>query len=91
MWKFSTKNTGKTINIFINNANYESDNGHSVANYCVIRDLSRVLFNVEFENEISKWKNLSVEKINKSAYKVLGVSTIVLKKQGPGVEKYIKK
>lgn len=78
------------IDNFINNANYESDNGHSVANYCVIRDLSKVLFNVEFEKETSRWKKLSIEKINKCAYEILRVNTSALKMQGAGVEKYIK-
>lgn len=81
----------KTINMFIYNANYESDNPHSVANYCVIRDLSKVLFNVEFEKDTSKWGKISVKKINKSAYKLLRVNTSALEKQGAGVEKYIKK
>jgi hypothetical protein len=76
---------------FIDNANYESDNGHSVADYCVIRDLSKVLFKVEFEKDISRWKKLSTEKINKSAYDILKANTKALKKQGAGVEKYIKK
>jgi hypothetical protein len=79
------------INNFIDNANYESDNGHSVADYCVIRDLSKVLFKVEFEKDISKWKKLSIEKINKSAYDLLKANTKALKKQGARVEKYIKK
>ena len=79
------------IDNFIDNANYESDNGHSVADYCVIRDLSKVLFKVEFEKDISKWKKLSIEKINKSAYDILKANTKALKKQGAGVEKYIKK
>ena len=79
------------IENFIDNANYESENGHSVADYCVIRDLSKVLFKVEFEKDISKWKKISVEKINKSAYDILKANTKALKKQGAGVEKYIKK
>jgi len=80
-----------TINDFINNANYDSDNGHSIADYCVIMDLSKALFNVDFENDMLKWKNLSPEKINKSAYELLKTNTSALRKQGKGVEKYIKK
>jgi hypothetical protein len=38
------------IETFITNANYDSDNGHSVANYCAIRDVSKVLFKVTSKN-----------------------------------------
>ena len=76
---------------FINNANYESENGHSIANYSVVRDLSKALFNVEFEKDISKWKQLSIGKINETAYEILLANTEALKKQGSGVERYIKK
>ena len=81
----------RTIDEFINNANYNSENGHSVADFCVIRDLSKVLFNVEFEKDINKWKKVSTASINKSAYDVLAVNTKALTKEGPEVEKFIKK
>ena len=81
----------KTIEFFINNSNYESDNGHSVANYCVIRDLSEVLFKNEFEKDINKWKEISTEQINKASYDLLKENTESLMKLGADVEKYIKK
>jgi hypothetical protein len=77
------------IEFFITNANYDSDNGHSIANYCAIRDISKVLFKKEFEKDMNKWKAIGVKKINKAAYKVLTVNTETLKKT-PNVEKYIK-
>jgi hypothetical protein len=76
---------------FLSNANSESDNAHPFADYCVMRDLSKVLFNVELEKDISKWKTIPVEKINKSAYDILQANTKALKQQGAGVEKFIKK
>lgn len=81
----------KSIEFFINNSNYESENGHSVANYCVIRDLSEVIFKIEFEKDINKWKEISIEQINKAAYDLLKENTESLMKLGPDVEKYIKK
>lgn len=81
----------KTIEFFINNSNYESDNGHSVANYCVIRDLSGILFKNEFEKDIEKWKEISTEHIHKAAYDLLKENTESLMKEGTDVEKYIKK
>jgi hypothetical protein len=79
----------ETIEFFINNANYDSDNGHSVANYCAIRDVSKVLFKKEFEKDLNKWKALSIKKIHKAAYKVLTINTETLKKT-PNIEKFIK-
>ncbi|MEP7145447.1 MAG: hypothetical protein ABI792_00410 [bacterium] len=81
----------KTLDFFINNSNYQSENGHSVANYCVIRELSRALFKIEFEKNINEWKKISIEQINKTAYDLLKANTNTLMKQGSDVEKYIKK
>ena len=78
------------IEFFINNANYNSKDADSMADYCVIRDLSKTLFNVEFEKDISKWKKLSKERINKTAEAILVANTKALKLQGIGVETYIK-
>jgi hypothetical protein len=79
------------INFFLNNANYENDNAHPVANYCVIRDLSGILFNSNFENDINLWKDKSVDDINKSSHDLLKQNTLDLKKIGENVQKFIKK
>ncbi len=79
-----------TISFFINNSNYEGNNGHSVANYCVVRDLSKKLFNEDFEKDIEKWKTVKISVINAAAYNILTKNTKILKKLGPDVEKYIK-
>ncbi|MEP7264583.1 MAG: hypothetical protein ABI772_08795 [Bacteroidota bacterium] len=81
----------KTINFFIANANANSDNSHSFADYCVIRDLSRELFKTDFEKNSSKWEALPVEQIQKSAYDILQANTAALLKKGKGVKKFIKK
>lgn len=80
-----------TIEFFIKNSNYESDNGHSVANYCVMRNMSESLFKSEFENDMNKWKGLDKELINNTAYELLKANTEELKKLGTAVEVYIKK
>ena len=77
------------IEFFIANANSKSENGHSVANYCAIRDLSKSLFNTEFEKDISKWKQLSPAVINKAAAEILQANTKTLQSMGPAVEHYI--
>jgi hypothetical protein len=80
------------IDFFIANANYNSENGHSVANYCAIRDLSRALFGVEFEKDLQKWKNIQPDKLNKTAYKILQANTKEMQKIGSAnIEKYINK
>jgi hypothetical protein len=80
----------KTIEFFIQNGNYDSENGHSIANFCVIRDLSRSLFHVDSEHDMAKWKELPVEKIHAAAVAALQASTKELAKKGPDIEHYIK-
>jgi hypothetical protein len=78
------------IAFFIANANYDSENGHQIANYCVVRDLSKELFKVEFEKNIEIWKLVNIKKINKAAYKVLQKNTKELMKNAHNVEKFVK-
>lgn len=80
----------KLIAFFISNANYNSDNGHSIANYSAIRDLSRLLFHVEFEKDLNQWNKISIKKINSTAYKILQTNTKLLKQKGPKVDRFIK-
>ena len=79
------------INFFINNANYESENAHPVADYCVIRALSGILFNEDFEKNIYLWEDKGVEAINKYSRDLLKQNTSDLKKIGENVQKFIKK
>lgn len=78
------------IQFFISNANYQSESGHSIANYCVIRDLSKKIFKKDFESDITKWKASSIKKINKTAYSVLKRNTKLLSKNGKTIQSYIK-
>jgi hypothetical protein len=80
----------KLIKFFIRNANYDSDNGHSVANFCAIRDLSKSIFGVDFEKDIGKWESVSRKKINKAAHKIFQSNTKALQLKGTNVEKFIK-
>ncbi|MBI3139635.1 MAG: hypothetical protein HYZ15_13745 [Sphingobacteriales bacterium] len=79
----------KLLSSFINNANAKSNNGHSIANFCVIRDLSGRLFKTGFEADISKWKKLRIKKVNRVASKLLRSTTKQLLRIGRTVEKYI--
>ena len=86
---YSENGLFKRIQFFINNANYDSENGHSIAAFCVIRDLSRILFRSEFEKDLEKWKAIPARKINKAAANLLEENTKSLQKI-PEVEKFIK-
>lgn len=79
----------KRLEFFINNGNYDSENGHSIAAYCVIRDLSKALFNTNYERNLDKWKAIPANKINEAAAKILAENTKALEKI-PNVEKFIK-
>lgn len=85
------KSIHKLISFFINNANYESYNSHSIANYCVIRDLSKKLFNTDFEKDNKKWEQLDLDKINNASISILKENTEQLKKQGKGFKHFIQK
>nr|WP_299381905.1 hypothetical protein [Allomuricauda sp.] len=53
---------------FTSNANPESTNPHPLANYRVIHHLSILLFQNDFEENMSRWKAVSTKKLNKTAY-----------------------
>ena len=53
---------------------------HPYANYILIENLSELLFNSEYESDIIKWKELSVEKINSAATSLYEISEDTLLK-----------
>lgn len=65
---------------FINNAKNDSTNAHPYANYYVIKNLSLLLFNKEWEPDLSKWKALSRLEIHNAAITLLNGSTKNIKK-----------
>ncbi|SHG82971.1 hypothetical protein [Flagellimonas flava] len=77
------------ITFFTQNANKESDNGHQVANYCVIRDLSQKLFKSNFKTSPEKWKTLGTKKINKVARQLLKKNTKAIKSVGKEAQSVI--
>ena len=61
---------------------------HPYANYVIIRDLSQIFFNSSFESDISKWKEISVERINATSKKLLEESDAFLDKN-PDTDKIL--
>ncbi|MCL2291042.1 MAG: hypothetical protein FWC34_10155 [Bacteroidetes bacterium] len=60
---------------FIAFSNKTSADPHQRANYAVISNLSKALFNSDFESDIEQWKTKSVEEINQAAYSALKANT----------------
>ena len=80
----------KIIDFFINESDHTNyQNPHPFADYCVIRDMSRIFFKVDFEKDISKWKSIPYGQINSAAEKLLGQNTAELKAKGSNVERLI--
>lgn len=72
----------KLIDGFISNGNGQSENPHPLASYHVIKNLSEVLFDNDFEKDISEWKKINRKKINRKAYKLLKQNTRLFKNYG---------
>ncbi len=62
--------------IFSNSTN--RDFSHPYANYSLIRNLSKIFFNSDFEKDINKWKELPIEKINATSLMLLEESDAFL-------------
>lgn len=75
---------------FTANANKNSENPHPLANYCVIRDLSRLQFKTDFQKDAESWKTVPAKRINRMANRLLRKNTKELQKRGPSVERLIK-
>lgn len=56
------------ISEFVLGANKsDRENSHPYANYVLIQNLSKLIFSSDFNSDISQWKEVSVERINKAA------------------------
>lgn len=74
------KSIYKRLDEFIVGASNESrENAHPFANYHLICQLSKKLFNKEFEEDISKWKSLTSKEINKASLDLFQKGTELLK------------
>jgi hypothetical protein len=70
----------KMLGEYIVSASNETrDNAHPFANYHLICQLSKKLFNVDFEGDISKWKTLSPEEINNASLELFQSGSELLK------------
>ena len=59
------------ISFFIANAAEESEVAHSVANYMLIHNLSKKIFNKDYVTDLNQWKSKDIPTINKVAAELL--------------------
>jgi hypothetical protein len=78
------------VNFFLNNADRYSSNSHAIANYCVMRDLSREIFRKDLETDRELWEIVPAEIINRESLLLLNLNTENLKSEGSDVRNYIK-
>lgn len=69
------------ISEFVSEANKEDrENSHPYANHILIQNLSKLIFNSDFNSDINQWKKVSVDKINKAASSLYKSSENILLK-----------
>ena len=74
------------LNFFIKNANRESQNAHSFADYQLINSLSQKIFSTEFVHDLERWKKLNPAQINSAALQILNDDTQRLLKKYPATK-----
>jgi hypothetical protein len=79
---YADKSIYSLIESFINNGRYDKDNAHPFADYCLIRDLSKIIFHIDFEKDPMKWKQIPKADINKAARELFLQNTVQLKGAG---------
>jgi hypothetical protein len=76
--------------ISFSSESHKNKNAHAFANYCVISNLSKILFNQKFISSLESWEKISNSKINEAAKQLLIQNTIELDKLGKSkVESYL--
>ena len=69
------------ISVFVSGANKaDRKNSHPYANFILIQNLSKLIFNSNFNSAINQWKKVSVDKINKAASSLYESSENILRK-----------
>lgn len=69
------------ISEFVTGANKaDRDNAHPYANFILIQNLSKLIFNSDFNPDIKQWKKVSVDQINKAASSLYESSENILRK-----------
>ena len=86
---YADKSAATLITFFINNSSRDRSNSHAFANNCVIRDLSKAIFNQDWVSDPSKWKHISVKEINEKSLALFKQNSANLQKAGSTVKEFI--
>jgi hypothetical protein len=86
---YADKSIYLLIESFVNNARYDQENAHPFADYCVIRDLSKLIFHSDLEKDPEIWKKVPCAEINKAARQLFNLNTDQLNGKGKGVKSLI--
>lgn len=78
----SEKSTYDLIKIFIAHSYAQKGNAHAFADYCLIRDLSNLIFKNDFEDDINKWLKVSQKTIREKSVELFKKNTRQLIKLG---------
>jgi hypothetical protein len=79
---YADKSIYSLIESFINNGRYDKDNAHPFADYCLIRDLSKIIFHTDPEKDPMKWKQIPKTDVNKAARGLFLQNTTQLLRKG---------
>ena len=79
------------ISKFIDGSDNNRRNAHPFANFCLIRDFSKEIFNQEFVADINEWDKIPYQKLNTASIKLLKKNTSGLNNEGAEkVKEFIK-
>jgi hypothetical protein len=69
------------IGLFMSGANKtDRNNSHPYANYVLIKNLSKMLFNSDYESDYANWKKIPAKKINDAATQLYKMNEEILQK-----------
>ena len=77
---YADKTSIKLLNKFIIEGNKTSKSPHGKANYRLISNLSKQLFNKKHETDLNKWREIDKEKIQMTARNLLLQNTLKMKR-----------
>lgn len=70
------------ISVFIRRSEKNKEFAHQFAQYCLIRELSKKIFNKEFVSDMDLWEKVSHQEINKASIELIKQHTLELKNVG---------
>lgn len=78
------------LNNFLQIAKDDPKIPHSYASYKIMRHLSKEIFNITYNEKIDEWKNISINKLNKSAESILNRCSHWLNENNPNeIEEFL--